>query len=1076
MTTELLDMQRLKQYACGICGTTPDQISHHKSHLATDKHKTKRELFKIQLEIMTPEARIAQYNIDDASVILEGIETITTDFILEDSSGEKGNKKLKSRKPRTKDNKNNKEKVQKDNLQTEIKTIMAGITKDEEQKMIEEAIKVNNHLMDISNRDALRDKIHEIHNFLRNNGAGYGMNALKVFNLLYGLKRIEQANKTFINNNNILEGQPNLYNKLELDEKICSFTEILKLANEASSKEHGEAELFHILDTKVLDSIRESKINSLLFYEIPKNIKAIVYVQLIQLINEVSQIETKYEVQLSGNIYEYFIGRDESAISELGAYFTNRYIINFIMDKLQPKLKADGTIPEMIDMFGGSGGFTTGYIDYLIKNNKDVKIDWTKELAKVYHYDMNEDVIKSAGLEMFLLTDEIPTSIDNFNSFKSEFGNKKFELIITNPPYGGDKVKKTICQENQEIKKEYIKEQLPLTTDNQIKATLNIQLKEIIKEEEKQKKILESLRVSLNPKVCSKRTISYAYNHGELKANDKEAVSLIMLMDMVAENGTVAGVLKEGVFFDKTYKDIRRVLIENFNVREVISVPSDQFENTSTKTSIVIFDNLADKKTSTVKFSEIIVEKYENNKLDIVNGYARLLEKKDNIKGLVPREISTATRDEILANPICSLNGKDYNKKIIVPGDGFKLVKLDEICEIKLGTRITKKENIEGDIPVYGGGDITFYTDKSNRDENTLIVSRYAMSKNCVRLITNKFYLNDSGLSIHTKNPNLQKYINYHMLTNEFQINLLTNITSGSIQKNLNMNLFKNLLLPIPTTDQSILQWVDKISKPFDEKNTKAKRIKELEEQVQTRIKEITENEDCDEVELGSLCQIKTGKLLSKNDAITGDFNVYGGGGVSFTHNTFNCQGFNILISRVGTNNVLIINEKFYLTDNGYVLEYKNELYRKFISYYIFNNKDIISNIGNGSNQKVISKSKLSLVKIPIPKDQTLITALEPTFLEIEKLQDEVKLAEALYKQYLDELGTSAIKKDSSVPPTTSTPETTPPNQPLPLEPIINTGSNPSTPGKKAIKIVKRNSPTSKSSKSSGVSLDDALG
>ena len=42
----------------------------------------------------------------------------------------------------------------------------------------------------VSNKEALKDKIHEIHNYLRNNGAGYGMNALKVFNLLYGLKKI----------------------------------------------------------------------------------------------------------------------------------------------------------------------------------------------------------------------------------------------------------------------------------------------------------------------------------------------------------------------------------------------------------------------------------------------------------------------------------------------------------------------------------------------------------------------------------------------------------------------------------------------------------------------------------------------------------------------------------------------------------------------------------------------------------------------------------------------------------------------------------------------------------------------
>ncbi len=50
----------------------------------------------------------------------------------------------------------------------------------------DKSIKSNN----VTNKEALRDKIHEIHNYLRNNGAGYGMNALKVFNLLYGLKKL----------------------------------------------------------------------------------------------------------------------------------------------------------------------------------------------------------------------------------------------------------------------------------------------------------------------------------------------------------------------------------------------------------------------------------------------------------------------------------------------------------------------------------------------------------------------------------------------------------------------------------------------------------------------------------------------------------------------------------------------------------------------------------------------------------------------------------------------------------------------------------------------------------------------
>ena len=44
-------------------------------------------------------------------------------------------------------------------------------------------------------------------------------------------------------------------------------------------------------------------------------------------------------------------------------------------------------------------------------------------------------------------------------------------------------------------------------------------------------------------------------------------------MDMLEINGTAIGVLKEGVFFNNSYTEIRRCLIKNFNVREVISVP-----------------------------------------------------------------------------------------------------------------------------------------------------------------------------------------------------------------------------------------------------------------------------------------------------------------------------------------------------------------------------------------------------------------------------------------------------------------------------------------------------------------------
>ena len=77
------------------------------------------------------------------------------------------------------------------------------------------------HSVSISNKDELRDKIHSIHNQLRNHGAGYGMNALKVFNIVYGLYKIEKND---------------LFEQFALDE-VCRFSTLLQHAQATTNAE-----------------------------------------------------------------------------------------------------------------------------------------------------------------------------------------------------------------------------------------------------------------------------------------------------------------------------------------------------------------------------------------------------------------------------------------------------------------------------------------------------------------------------------------------------------------------------------------------------------------------------------------------------------------------------------------------------------------------------------------------------------------------------------------------------------------------------------------------------------------------
>jgi hypothetical protein len=281
----------------------------------------------------------------------------------------------------------------------------------------------------ISNDDALKEKIHEIHNYLRNNGAGYGMNALKVFNIIYGLKKIEEKELT----------------EIYLKNPKSKFSYLLGIANTYEPYTNMNHEtLTYLIYNDILNDIADSKLRPLLFYEIPKHIKATTFVYLVKEINSITEVEKSCNVLLSGKIYEYFIGRDRTAISEMGAYFTNRYIVDYIYEEVNIELNEDGSVPVMIDMFGGSGGFTTGYINYMNKNYSD-EIDWKNNINNIYHYDMNEEVIMSAGLEILCLTGEIPNyniNINPINTFKYEF-DMKFKNIFTNPPYGGDKDEKT---------------------------------------------------------------------------------------------------------------------------------------------------------------------------------------------------------------------------------------------------------------------------------------------------------------------------------------------------------------------------------------------------------------------------------------------------------------------------------------------------------------------------------------------------------------------------------------------------------------------------------------------------------
>ena len=158
---------------------------------------------------------------------------------------------------------------------------------------------------------------------------------------------------------------------------------------------------------------------------------------------------------------------------------------------------------------------------------------------------------------------------------------------------------------------------------------------------------------------------------------------------------------------------------------------------------------------------------------------------------------------------------------------GWYWCKLPEMCEVQFGTRVVKKLDEGSTYFVYGGGGATFKVDSYNR-ENALLVSRFAMSKQCTRFVTGKFFLNDSGLSLLADGVNvLQSYLNYVI----FAFNdTIYQLGRGAAQKNLNMDEFENLLLPLApiSIQRAIVEKIETLLPLIDEYDKAAVELETL--------------------------------------------------------------------------------------------------------------------------------------------------------------------------------------------------------------------------------------------------------
>jgi len=715
-----------------------------------------------------------------------------------------------------------------------------------------------------------------------------------------------------------------------------------------------------------------------------------------------------YDYDILGEAYESIFvdavfGAGGNKKSELGQFFTPPKVKKLLVNLVNPKLKDNGEIESVLDPASGTGGILNTIIKHFKqfeKTNQITSEELRKQLIKnIYGIEIKGKIYNLCLSNMLINTGEILPNVICADSIR-KFHNIKVDNIVANPPF--------------------------------------------------------SVTINYDELLTSLGSLEILDDYIPIKTGGKnsEVLFLQMMIHCLNINGRCASVMLDGQKMygsSSGYDKVREYLMKSCDLHEVILCPAGTFTSTASKTCILFFTKKKERK-DVVEISGIkrilkICKSHSTKKVKFYD-FNPDTEEKHFIKEVDINEI---------ASKKYSLNYTEYGIEEEETNDeeDIEWMELSEICNISYGDRIVKKNIEPGEYDVYGGGDKTFTTKTYNREGYNIVIARFALSKKCVRILNNKFYLNDSGLTISVKNNNtINKYIGYYFTFNQY---IIYNLARGTGQKNLDMDKFKTIKIPIISIEKQnkIVEILDKLFTNkynlqsvveyyenndifrllLDEKYDIFEKLVEWQDQsielskqiefFKTRKQRYLYLYSLDKYNLtkkiNELCDMSVkGNTNSKEVSNTGEYPFYKASvsNPSGTHNTF-CFNDNeyILFIKSGGNssNPLSLSHgigKVYLVNgkssgNTEVVKIKNNelVMLKYLYYYLQNEQLNIQKLAKYStNLGHININKFKELKIPIPsieRQQEIVEYCENNDTLIKQLEKEIENNKKQAQQFI---------------------------------------------------------------------------
>ena len=355
-----------------------------------------------------------------------------------------------------------------------------------------------------------------------------------------------------------------------------------------------------------------------------------------------------------------------------------------------------------------------------------------------------------------------------------------------------------------------------------------------------------------------------------LKTNNGACLFVQHCVYMLNDGGVCAVVLPDGELFEgnsQWSKKFRKWLCENVNIRTILKAPSGVFEHASVKTNVVIFTN--DGPTQSIRFLETNKECNE------------------------VRDMFSVTMDELVATKF-SLDVGEYIEDVSENYD-VPMVSLGDVCQFQTYKPLRKKDFIDGEYMVIGGGKKpSGYHNNYNREENTILCSGTGSYAGYISRYNTKVWTSEA-FSIHSSDFNILNEDYLFLFLVSIQDKLYNaRPASGGQPHMYPKTLQSKIKIPLPSLEvqQEIVDELTLVEKSTTTIQTRLDQLKREKEQYRKYGKKAEIRallEGCESKMLGDVCEIVKGDTNTKCITNTGEYQFYSASAnnPTGTHNTF---------------------------------------------------------------------------------------------------------------------------------------------------------------------------------------------